>query len=203
LARINVRVRNVSEKLPKAASKILEPDERVLFTVRKKISLEKPKWLLITDRRIIYLDEKILGRYDVKAIPYQKLEKVEVELGVMSSEFTIKGEEDIRLKLGWMNKEQARNTINAIKDALNAIAVEPVGVEVKKGLTHETWILKKPGELVTRVAPAGTTISQPSVTAEKEEDPLEKLKKLKELYDMGVISPEEYKEKRKKLLEQI
>ncbi|ASJ07949.1 hypothetical protein A3L11_01385 [Thermococcus siculi] len=192
----------MSEKLPKAASKILEPDEKVLFTVRKKISLEKPKWLLVTDRRIIYLDEKILGRYEVKAIPYQKLERVEVELGIMSSEFIIKGEEDIRLKVGWMNKEQARNTINAIKDALNAIAVEPVGVEINKGLTHETWVLKKPKELVTRFAPAGETITHPPATAEKE-DPLEKLKKLKELYDMGVISPEEYEEKRKKLLEQI
>ncbi|WP_306298119.1 SHOCT domain-containing protein [Thermococcus litoralis] len=36
-----------------------------------------------------------------------------------------------------------------------------------------------------------------------QEDPLEKLKKLKELYDMGVLSQEEYEEKRKKLLDQI
>ena len=192
----------MTEKLPKAAGKVLEPGEEVLFTVRKKVSLEKPKWLLITDRRIIYLDEKVLGRYEVKAIPYQKLEEVKVELGVVSSEFLIKGEENIRLKLGWMNKEQARKTINAIKDALNAIAIEPVTIEVKKGLTHETWKLKKPKELVSRVVPAGTTVQhQPAV--EKKEDPIEKLKKLKELYDMGVISQEEYEEKRKKLLEQI
>ncbi len=192
----------MSDKLPKSVSKHLEPGEEVLFTVRKKISLEKPKWLIVTDRRIIYLDEKILGRYEIKAIPYQKLEEIRIELGVISSEFLIKGEENIRLKLGWMNKEEARRTINAIKDALNAIAVEPVGIEVNKGLTHETWVLKKPEELVTRVAPAGKTIThEPAV--EKKEDPLEKLKKLKELYDMGVITQEEYEEKRKKLLEKI
>ncbi|ASJ14968.1 PH domain-containing protein [Thermococcus radiotolerans] len=192
----------MSTNLPKAVVRHLEPDEKVLFTVRKKVSLEKPKWLVITDRRIVYIDEKVLGRYDMKAIPYQKLEEVTVELGVISSEFIIKGEENIRLKLGWMNKEQARETINAIKDALNAIAIEPVTIEVKKGLTHETWVLKKPKELVSRVVPAGTTV-QHAPAVEKKEDPLEKLKKLKELYDMGVISAEEYEEKRKKLLEQI
>ncbi|ASA78161.1 PH domain-containing protein [Thermococcus sp. 5-4] len=192
----------MSTNLPKAVVRHLEPDEKVLFTVRKKVSLEKPKWLVITDRRIVYIDEKVLGRYDMKAIPYQKLEEVTVELGVISSEFIIKGEENIRLKLGWMNKEQARATINAIKDALNAIAIEPVTIEVKKGLTHETWVLKKPKELVSRVVPAGTTV-QHAPAVEKKEDPLEKLKKLKELYDMGVISAEEYEEKRKKLLEQI
>ncbi|WP_210411186.1 PH domain-containing protein [Thermococcus aciditolerans] len=192
----------MGNNLPKSVLRHLEPNEDVLFTVRKKISVEKPKWLIVTNRRIIYLDEKILGRYEIKAIPYQKLEEVTVELGVISSEFLIKGEENIRLKLGWMNKEQARNTINAIKDALNAIAVEPVTIEVKKGLTHETWVLKKPKELVSRVVPGGATI-QHTAGAEKKEDPLEKLKKLKELYDMGVISAEEYEEKRKKLLEQI
>lgn len=190
------------DELPKAANKVLEPDEKVLFSVKKKVSLEKPKWVLVTDRRIIYLDEKILGRYDIKAIPYHKLEEVRIELGVMSSEFLIKGEEGINLKLGWMNKEQARKTVNAIKDALNAIAVEPVTIEVNKGLTHETWILKKPKELVSRVVPGGSALRE-APAAEKKEDPLEKLKKLKELYDMGVISPEEYEEKRKKLLEQI
>ncbi|KUH31497.1 hypothetical protein APY94_12345 [Thermococcus celericrescens] len=195
-------MRVMGNNLPKSVLRHLEPNEDVLFTVRKKISVEKPKWLIITNRRIIYLDEKILGRYEIKAIPYQKLEEVTVELGVISSEFLIKGEENIRLKLGWMNKEQARNTINAIKDALNAIAVEPVTIEVKKGLTHETWVLKKPKEFVSRVVSAGTTIQHHPATAEKD-DPLEKLKKLKELYDMGVISAEEYEEKRKKLLEQI
>jgi len=62
----------------------------------------------------------------------------------------------------------------------------------------EEWIIHKPREIVSRgirMEPRKTTI--------KQEDPLEKLKKLKELYDMGVLSQEEYEEKRKKLLEQI
>ncbi|WP_456421556.1 PH domain-containing protein [Thermococcus sp.] len=184
-------------KLPKSVLRHLEPGEEVLFSIKKKISVEKPKWLLVTNRRIIYLDEKVFGRYDLKALPYQKLEQITVKLGIVSSEFIIEGEENITLKLGWMNKEEAERAINAIKDALNAIAVEPVSIEISKGLTSETWTLKKPKEFITRTVPAHQ--AQPVV----KEDPIEKLKKLKELYEMGVISQEEYEEKRKKLLEEI
>ena len=189
--------------LPKSVMRHLEPSEKVLFAIKKKISLEKPKWLLVTDRRVIYLDEKVLGRYDLKAIPYQKLEQVTVKLGIMSSEFLIEGEENIKLKLGWMNKEEARKAINAIKDALNTIAVEPVSIDVQKKLTSETWVLKKPKELITRTAPSGDFVNSTPPTAKTEEDPLEKLKKLKELYDMGIITQEEYEEKREKLLKEI
>ncbi|WP_083809319.1 SHOCT domain-containing protein [Archaeoglobus veneficus] len=35
------------------------------------------------------------------------------------------------------------------------------------------------------------------------EDPIEKLKKLKELYDLGILSEEEYQRKRKELLEML
>ncbi|MCK4733544.1 MAG: SHOCT domain-containing protein [Methanophagales archaeon] len=39
--------------------------------------------------------------------------------------------------------------------------------------------------------------------AKTEEGPAEKLKKLKELFDAGIINEQEYEEKRKKLLEQL
>jgi len=188
------------KELPESVNKVLEPGERVIHSVKKKISLEKPKWVIVTDRRIIYLDEKILGRYDISAVPYQKLEEVRIRLGLLSSEFIIVNEEGKNLNLSWMDKEEAKKTINAIKDALNAIAIEPVTVEVRKGLTHETWILRKPKELVSRVVAGGKPQGGPSVP---KEDPLEKLKKLKELYDMGAITPEEYEEKRKKFLNEI
>ncbi len=190
--------KDVRVALPKALSRHIEPDESVLFSIKKKASLEKPKWLIVTDRRVIYFDEKVLGRYEMRAIPYQKLEQVTVKLGVMSSEFVIDGEENITLKLGWMKKEEAKKAIGAIKDALNSIAVEPVTIDVNKGLTSETWTLKKPKELVSR-----TMYVDRRRPKDVEEDPIEKLRKLKELLDAGIITEEEYKEKREKLLRQI
>jgi hypothetical protein len=66
----------MSQNLPKGLIENLEPNEKVLYAVKKRIGLELPKWLVVTDRRIIAFDEKILGRYEFKAIPYEKLEKV-------------------------------------------------------------------------------------------------------------------------------
>jgi len=44
----------MKEKLPKGVLENLAPDENVLYAIRKKFSLEaKPKWLVVTDRRIM------------------------------------------------------------------------------------------------------------------------------------------------------
>lgn len=109
-----------------------------MYTIKKKFSLEaKPKWLVITDRRIMYIDEKILGRYELTAIPYEKLEQVYVKVGKLYSEFLIKKEDGNEIRLQRMDKEEARKAIESIRDALNEIAVEPVSIERKKHLMSE------------------------------------------------------------------
>ena len=71
---------------PKEITENLYPEERVLFCIKKKIKLElKPKYLAVTDRRIIYLDQKILGRYDLEDIPYEKMRGVYFRQGAIGS----------------------------------------------------------------------------------------------------------------------
>ncbi|WP_456395518.1 PH domain-containing protein [Thermococcus sp.] len=187
------------EKLPKGIGENLQPGEDVLFAIKKKMGVEKPKWLIVTDRRIIYFDEKMFGRYDMKAVPYEKLEEVYVKIGKMYAEFIIRKEDGEEIKLERMDKSKSRDAIEAIKEAINRIAVEPVGIERKKHLTSQEMWIHKPKEVVSR----SIRMEARRIASRKEEDPLEKLKKLKELYDMGVLSQEEYEEKRKKLLERI
>ncbi len=189
------------EKLPKGIGENLQAGEEVLFAVKKKMGVEKPKWLVVTDRRIIYLDEKMFGRYDMKAVPYEKLEEVYVKIGKMYAEFIIKQENGDEIKLDRMDKTKSREAIEAIKEAINRIAVEPVSIERKKHLTSQEMWIHKPKEVISRAVRMESRGVQ--VQPAQKEDPLEKLKKLKELYDMGVISQEEYEEKRKKLLDQI
>ena len=188
--------------IPKEVEENLYPGEQISYSLKKKISIEaKPKYLIVTDRRVIYLDLKILGRYDLTDIPYEKLELVRFHKGPIASEFMLKSEEGGIIELTWMEREEATNALNAIKDALNAIAVEPVSIQKKKGLLGEDLHLKKPPELVSRTIPMTRVVEERKTKAE--EGPAEKLKKLKELYDVGVINEQEYEEKRKKLLEQL
>jgi hypothetical protein len=189
------------EKLPKGILENLFPNEEVLYTVKKKFSLEaKPKWLVVTNMRILYIDEKLLGRYDLIAVPYEKLEFVYFKATKVSSEFVIKKEDGEELSLSRLDKNEAMKAIEAVRDALNAIAVEPVTIQRKKKLMSEEWIIHKPKETVSRAIRVQRSV--PTLVKEKE-DPIEKLKKLKELYDMGIITQEEYEEKRRKLLEKI
>jgi hypothetical protein len=188
------------EKLPKKLLENLYPDEQILYATRKKLSLEKPKWLVVTNRRVIYFDEKILGRYDLQSIPFEKIEKVEFVKGVMSTDFYITLEDGEVVDLSWMRKQQGEETMLAIKRAIEAIAVEPPLFKKEKHLTKETWVLVKPKEAIVRTSAA---MARAPIVQEKKEDPYDQLMKLKKLLEEGVITPEEYEEKRRKLLERL
>ena len=189
-------------EIPKEVEENLYPGEQISYSLKKKFRLEaKPKYLIVTDRRVMYLDQKILGRYDLSDIPYEKLEQVSFHKGPVASEFVLKSEEGRIINLTWMEREEATSALNAIQDSLNAIAVEPVSIRKKKGLLGEDLLLKKPPEMVTRTLPMSRVVEERKTKAE--EGPAEKLKKLKELYDAGIINEQEYEEKRKKLLEQL
>ncbi len=196
-------------KLPRKLRENLEPDEQVLYYTKKNPSLEKPKWLVVTDRRIIYFDEKILGRYDMKSIPYEKIERIDYVKGIASADFKITLEDGTIVELGWMKKKQGQEAMEAIKQAIEAIAVEPPTLDKKKGLTKEEWVLVKPKETVVRGA-RGIPEYAPRLgkrgerpVAKREEDVYDMLLKLKKLRDEGIISDEEYEEKRRKLLDKI
>ncbi|RLI86622.1 MAG: hypothetical protein DRP01_03850 [Archaeoglobales archaeon] len=186
-------------EVPREIEDNLYPNEQIMFSLKKKFGLQiKPAFLIITDRRVIVLDQKILGRYEMTDVPYEKLEFVRFKRGKVGSEFLIKSEDLTPMKLTWLEKDEALSALNAIRDALNAIAVEPVSIKRKKGIWWEEWEIIKPAELITRATPIVKPVSH-----DMKEDKFEQLKKLKELYDMGIISQEEYEEKRKKILEQI
>ncbi|WP_456478169.1 PH domain-containing protein [Geoglobus ahangari] len=188
-------------EVPQEVLEVLDPGEEVLYCVKKKLKTElKPKFLAVTNRRVIYLDQKILGRYDIQAVPYEKLEVAYYRKGKIGAEFILHSEEGDELKLSWMDKSEAQDAIVAIRDALNAIAVEPVTIKKKKGLIGEEWEIRKPKELVTKSVQVATPVA---TSASASEDPIEQLKKLKELFDAGIITAEEYEEKKQKLLEKI
>jgi hypothetical protein len=94
-------------EVPNEISENLYPNENVLFCVKKKLRLEaKPKFLAVTDRRVIYLDQKILGRYEIIDVPYEKLEQVFFKEGVVAAEFILKSEDAGTIKLDWMDKKR-------------------------------------------------------------------------------------------------
>ena len=163
----------------------------------------KPKFLAVTDRRVIFLDQKILGRYSLNDIPYSKLELVLFEEGLMASTFNLKDEDGHSIQVSWLDKKECQDAIITIRDALNAIAIEPVSIQKKKELVGGRWILRKPREIVTRSMPMTMVTETRQSNTPHEEDPIEKLKRLKGLYDTGILSDAEYQEKKQQLMDLI
>ena len=188
--------------IPEAVKKNLAADEEVLHAIRASRTLSMdltPNTLAVTDQRVILVDHKVLGRYELMDIPYSKLETVRFEQGIAASHFTLKPEDGEPIEVTWLSKQGARKAIETIRDALDRIAVEPVSIQrTKKMLGREEWVLHKPEELVYRRAASGGKEEQAS-----ESDALARLSDLKKLLDAGAISQDEYDRKKEELLDKV
>ncbi len=59
-------------------------------------------------------NEKVLGRYELKAVPYEKLEKIIYHGGVVGSEFYIVFESGEKLEMSWTDKDDSKKVIIAV-----------------------------------------------------------------------------------------
>jgi len=188
-------------EIPEAVLDNLAAGEEVLHAIRAKKALSMdltPPTLAVTDKRVMVIDHKVLGRYDLQDIPYSKLETVRYERGVAGAKFSLYPEDGEAIEIAWLGKQEAQKAIETIRDALDAIAVEPVSIQRKKKMLGvEEWVLHKPEELVSRRAEAGKPVKKGGP------DPAERIRQLKELLDAGAISQEEYEAKKEELLDEL
>ncbi|RLG16889.1 hypothetical protein DRN63_03665 [Nanoarchaeota archaeon] len=183
-------------EVPEEVKGILAPGENVLCALKQRmIALEKPKYIIVTDKRVIYLDRKLLGRYEIIDFPYKRLKEVWFRFGKFGSKFILKREDGRMVELEWLKKDGALEVLDAIRKAIQAVAVEPISIEKHKKLIGEEWFIRKPMEVVSRAVITHQ--------GEPEEDIAVKLRKLKALLDEGLITKEEYEEKRKELLSKL
>ncbi len=165
----------------------LDPDERVLLVTRQSRirpggSIVTPNIIFATDRKIVIRNPMALGlRESVGVIPYVDITAVDLEKGVFSSEVRISAP-GLTTELGRFFR-LSRHGIAGIPAIPGGEAEKLVNI-VKEGMKQAK---------AARVMP--TVTAAPS--------PLEELKRLKELLDIGAITQEEYEEKKKRILEKI
>ena len=120
-------------------------------------------------------------RESVEVVPYSEITAVHLKKGVFSSEVMITAP-GLTTELGRFFR-LTRHGVAGIPAIPKDQAVKFVNI-VKEGIKRSKEARQVPG---VAVAPT----------------PLEELKKLKELLDMGAMTQEEYEEKKKSLLEKI
>lgn len=184
-------IKSAIDKLPDGVKKNISLGEEVITFLKSFVIAERTNYIILTNLRLIYFDEKFLGRYTFKSLPFQKLLQVKAHKGaVVWGEVSFKMEDGALYVLERVNRNDLANFIDALEIAYNSIAVEPVSMKREAGLLGiADWEFNKPEELVFR--------QQPS-TQQLVEDPLNQLKMR---FIKGEISEEEYKTKLRVLQE--
>ena len=178
--------KSLIDELPDGVKKNLSSGEEIISYLKSWVIAERTNYLILTNFRLIYFDEKHLGRYTFKALPFQKLLQVSAHKGaILWGEVSLKMEDGTSYVIERVSRKDLSNFIDALEIAYNSIAVEPISMKNKGELLGMAdWEFNKPSEMVFR--------QNPSVQSKPAEDPLVQLKMR---FIKGEISEEEYRAK--------
>src|SRR5512140_411603 len=86
--------KSLVDKLPDGVKKNLASGEEILSYLNSFVIAELSNFIILTNIRLIYFDEKHLGRYDFKSLPLQKVLQITAHKGaVVWGEVTVKMED--------------------------------------------------------------------------------------------------------------
>jgi hypothetical protein len=180
------------EEIPAEVKALFAPNEKILYQTKQKGSKFKPdlkkrmypNMLFVTDRRILYFQPRglirgALGMQDYTDYPYDGMRNIEIKKGTFRSTLLI------------YRKSRLQDGKNPfISDIDNKEAQDIYGI-VRQILERKE---------TTMASPAPIAVSTPQTETAS---PIEQLKELAKLKESGIISEEEFQEKKKDLLKKI
>lgn len=180
------------DELPGGVKENLSSGEEVVRYLKTFEVVERPDYIILTNLRVVYFNEKHLGRYAFKSIPFQKLLQITAHRGsLLWGDISFKSEDGTVILLERVDRDDLEGFIDALEIAYNSIAVEPISIKHERDLFGKaTWEFNKPEEVIFR--------QQPSDQPKPSEDPLNQLKMR---FVRGEISEEEYRAKLRVLQE--
>lgn len=170
----------MSVDIPPQLIENLAPGEEIVKTLKTRSLLNIPEFTCLTDRRIIYYNQKILDRYDLVDIPYSRLSGMSGERGMVAfGSISFESEDGEVIFLKRIPKDEIEDFIMALEVAINNIAVEAIRIKRKKGFMGKmSWSFNKRAEMIFKSRrPENNTLSYKSQEQTKPSaDPLNELK---------------------------
>ena len=170
----------MSVEIPKQLYDNLAKGEEVKRTLKTMSLLNIPEYTFLTDRRVIYYNQKVLGRFDLIDIPYSRLAEMKAQRGMIAfGSIVFESEDGETIALKRMPKDEIEDFVMALEVAINNVAVEPIRIKRKKGLAGKmAWEFKKSAEMIFKSRhPEPNALSYQSQEAAKSStDPLTELK---------------------------
>lgn len=174
----------VSKKRVKMIDEYLEPGEKVHFLAmdaggQLKIDGEKEDGIVnvltvATDRRVLFKSGKVFGASQT-SIDYGDIASVEVSFGVVQKRLNLETDSKVfGIGVGKIEKDEVQEMARFIRQKKRDAGQDDHSAAGKGAASSAT-----------------------------EEDPIDKLERLGELRDNGVITEEEFEDKKQSLLDQI
>ncbi|MGE8527379.1 PH domain-containing protein [Chryseobacterium rhizosphaerae] len=198
------------EQDPKAVEKLLEKITSLLtsqefveyIAVQKKPAINfSPDCIALTNRRIIFCRPKNFGlSMDFQDYNWVDVADCHIKEGILGATFIIKTIKNYTNMMDYLPKAQARKLYQYAQE----IEEQMRGVRREKDL--ETIRASAGGVTVNNATPI---IAQPQQFQQQmshlieSEDPFALLQKLKGLMENGIISPEEFEEKKNEVLSRV
>lgn len=173
---------------------ILTSGETIEYVaVQKKLVVNPtPDAIVLTNRRFIVYRPKLLGRVTFEDYPWRDLSDVHLEERVVGAIIRLKATNGNQPTVAYLPKIQARR--------LYALAQErEERVREERRLRDLEEKRAAAGGIVMNSTPSHTS----ATPAGEPQDPVERLKKLKQMLDAGLISPGEYESKRAEIISKM
>ncbi len=149
--------------IPDQITKTLMSDEEILYNIEKPMTLKAPG-LVLTNKRLIQYKPKTFG-VELKDYSWRDLNNVSMKEGLLTGDIKFEMDDDHEIKFENLPKNKIRE--------IYALAKE---IKERAHISSKTVVMQQPV-----AAPASVR-----------EDPVAKLKQLKEMLDAGLVSQEEY-----------
>lgn len=194
------------EKVYSRLVELLPPGEDTLYIATQKKPLVNllPDCIVITNRRVLFFSPANLG-LSLKFVDFvwKDIADVSMKEEIIGSVFTIKTTQGAEMSVDYLPKVQGRKLYQFSQECREN---ERKREELHKVQNTPYMSFEAPASqsYSPPVAPTPPPAPAPELVVEQKPDELtEKLKKLKLLFDNGLISQEEYNQKKLELLSEL
>ena len=202
------------EKVYSRLMELLPPGEDTLYiAVQKKPVVNLlPDCIVVTNRRVLFFSATNLG-FSITFVDFiwKDIADVNMKEEIIGAVFTIKTTKGAEMSVDYLPKIQARKLYQFSQECRENERKREELQKIQQTLPPPPAPVEKPIEQLFAPRPAPVEAPAPPspaptpepVVEQKPDELTEKLKKLKMLFDNGLISQEEYNQKKLELLSEL
>ena len=186
----------IVEKVHAKTSELLTEGEEIIYIAvqKKPVVAMSPDCVVLTNKRFIIYRPKLMGRVDFEDHIWRDLQDARLKEGMLGATITMVAQGGRSLSVDYLPKAQARRLYSFAQQ------MEENAREERRARELEDKRAAAGGIVLQEGRPSG---SQTQGTAVPDEDPLQRLKQLKEMMDAELITQSEYESKKADILSKM